>query len=46
MDEGQNAVYTIEGNSGSGVVMLHRYSLSDRRIMGYGVLDWTVSEAQ
>ena len=46
VDEGQNAVYTIEGNSGSGVVMLHRYSLSDRRILGYGVLDWTVLEAQ
>lgn len=33
-------VYTIEGNSGSGVVALHRYAVSDPRIMGYGVLDW------
>ncbi|MDO4314220.1 MAG: CHAP domain-containing protein [Oscillospiraceae bacterium] len=32
-------VYTIEGNS-SGRVAVHSYSLSDPRIVGYGVLDW------
>lgn len=32
-------VYTIEGNSG-GKVAVHSYSLSDPRIVGYGVLDW------
>ena len=34
-----NFLYTIEGNSG-GRVAVHRYSLSDPRIVGYGVLDW------
>lgn len=32
-------VYTIEGNSG-GKVAVHSYSLSDPRIVGYGILDW------
>lgn len=32
-------VYTIEGNS-NGQVAVHSYSLSDPRIVGYGVLDW------
>ena len=32
-------LYTIEGNSG-GRVAVHRYSLSDSRIVGYGVLSW------
>ena len=32
-------LYTIEGNSG-GRVAVHRYSLSDSRIVGYGVLNW------
>lgn len=32
-------VYTIEGNSG-GRVAVHSYSLSDPRIVGYGILDW------
>lgn len=32
-------LYTIEGNSG-GKVAVNRYSLSDPRIMGYGVLNW------
>ena len=32
-------LYTIEGNSG-GRVAVHRYSLSDPRIVGYGVLNW------
>ena len=32
-------VYTIEGNSG-GKVAVHSYSLSDPRIVGYGVLNW------
>ena len=34
-----NFLYTIEGNSG-GRVAVHRYSLSDPRIVGYGVLNW------
>ena len=33
-------VYTIEGNSG-GRVAVQRYDLSDPRIVGYGLLDWT-----
>lgn len=32
-------LYTIEGNSG-GRVAVHRYPLSDKRIVGYGVLNW------
>lgn len=32
-------LYTIEGNSG-GKVAVQRYSLGDKRIMGYGVLNW------
>lgn len=32
-------LYTIEGNSG-GRVAVHRYALSDSRIVGYGVLNW------
>lgn len=34
-----NFLYTIEGNSG-GRVAVHRYPLSDKRIVGYGVLNW------
>lgn len=34
-----NQLYTIEGNSG-GRVAVNRYPLSDKRIMGYGVLNW------
>ena len=34
-----NFLYTIEGNSG-GRVAVQRYSLSDPRIVGYGVLNW------
>lgn len=34
-----NFLYTIEGNSG-GRVAVQRYSLSDSRIVGYGVLNW------
>lgn len=34
-----NYLYTIEGNSG-GRVAVNRYSLSDSRIVGYGVLKW------
>lgn len=34
-----NFLYTIEGNSG-GRVAVHRYPLSDSRIVGYGVLNW------
>lgn len=33
-------VYTIEGNSGVGVVDLKRYLLTDPRIIGYGILNW------
>ena len=33
-------VYTIEGNSG-GRVAIHSYALSDPRIYGYGVLNWS-----
>lgn len=41
VDADGGTVYTIEGNSGgSSDVSLHFYSLSDVRIMGYGVLDW------
>lgn len=32
-------LYTIEGNSG-GKVAVQRYDLNDKRIVGYGVLDW------
>ena len=34
-----NFLYTIEGNSG-GRVAVQRYDLNDKRIVGYGVLDW------
>ena len=34
-----NFLYTIEGTSG-GRVAVQRYSLSDSRIVGYGVLNW------
>lgn len=34
-----NFLYTIEGNSG-GKVAVQRYPLSDKRIVGYGVLKW------
>lgn len=34
-----NFLYTIEGNSG-GKVAVNRYPLSDKRIVGYGVLKW------
>ena len=37
VDETQ--LYTIEGNSG-GRVAVQRYSLGDKRIVGYGVLNW------
>lgn len=36
-------LYTIEGNSG-GRVAVNRYPLSDRRIVGYGVLNWKTGE--
>ena len=38
-----NFLYTIEGNSG-GRVAVHRYPLSDSRIVGYGVLNWKTGE--
>lgn len=38
-----NFLYTIEGNSG-GRVAVHRYPLSDKRIVGYGVLNWKTGE--
>lgn len=34
-----NYLYTIEGNSG-GKVAVQRYDLNDKRIVGYGVLNW------
>lgn len=36
-------LYTIEGNSG-GRVAVQRYDLNDRRIVGYGVLNWKTGE--
>lgn len=36
-------LYTIEGNS-SGKVAVQRYDLNDKRIMGYGVLNWKTGE--
>lgn len=36
-------LYTIEGNSG-GRVAVNRYPLSDKRIVGYGVLNWKTGE--
>lgn len=36
-------LYTIEGNSG-GRVAVNCYPLSDKRIVGYGVLNWTTGE--
>lgn len=38
-----NFLYTIEGNSG-GRVAVNRYPLSDKRIVGYGVLNWKTGE--
>lgn len=38
-----NFLYTIEGNSG-GRVAVQRYPLSDKRIVGYGVLNWKTGE--
>lgn len=36
-------LYTIEGNSG-GRVAVQRYDLNDKRIVGYGVLNWKTQE--
>lgn len=36
-------IYTIEGNS-AGMIAVRQYSLSDKRIIGYGVLPWAPSE--
>lgn len=36
-------LYTIEGNSG-GRVAVQRYDLNDKRIVGYGVLNWKTGE--
>lgn len=36
-------LYTIEGNSG-GKVAVQRYDLNDKRIVGYGVLNWKTGE--
>lgn len=36
-------LYTIEGNSG-GKVAVNRYPLSDKRIVGYGVLNWKTGQ--
>lgn len=36
-------LYTIEGNSG-GRVAVNRYPLSDKRIVGYGVLNWKTGQ--
>ena len=41
VDETQ--LYTIEGNSG-GRVAVQRYDLNDKRIVGYGVLNWKTGE--
>lgn len=38
-----NQLYTIEGNSG-GKVAVQRYDLNDKRIVGYGVLNWKTGE--
>lgn len=38
-----NFLYTIEGNSG-GRVAVNRYPLSDKRIVGYGVLNWKTGQ--
>lgn len=38
-----NQLYTIEGNSG-GKVAVQCYPLSDKRIVGYGVLNWKTGE--
>lgn len=38
-----NFLYTIEGNSG-GRVAVQRYDLNDKRIVGYGVLNWKTGE--
>lgn len=38
-----DTVYTIEGNSG-GKVAVQRYDLNDKRIVGYGVLNWKTGE--
>lgn len=38
-----NFLYTIEGNSG-GRVAVQRYPLSDKRIVGYGVLNWKTGQ--
>lgn len=38
-----NFLYTIEGNSG-GKVAVQRYDLNDKRIVGYGVLNWKTGE--
>lgn len=35
-------IYTIEGNS-AGMIAVRQYSLSDKRIIGYGVLPWAPS---
>lgn len=38
-----NFLYTIEGNSG-GRVAVQRYDLNDKRIVGYGVLNWKTGQ--
>lgn len=39
VDDKDGFLYTIEGNSG-GKVAVQRYDLNDKRIVGYGVLNW------
>lgn len=39
VDDKDGFLYTIEGNSG-GRVAVQRYDLNDKRIVGYGVLNW------
>lgn len=43
VDDKDGFLYTIEGNSG-GRVAVNRYPLSDKRIVGYGVLNWKTGE--
>ena len=42
IDEVNQLIYTIEGNSGNQVA-LRRYAFNNPQIVGFGILDWTTS---
>lgn len=39
ISESDDYIYTIEGNS-AGIVAVRKYPIDDKRILGYGILNW------